>query len=198
MATDTRLDFDELARLEEERRFLLRSLDDLEREHDAGDIDEADYHTLKDDYTRRAVTVLRAIEAGEGVVRSPSAPGRPHCDHRRGGRARRGARRRADGEGRGTSPPRAVGIGQASRRTATTSSSRLVACWRAGKAVDAIKLYDQVLTLQPDNPEALAYRGWLLYQTGDADLLSTRASSSSRTPSPPTRSIPTRTSSSAS
>ena len=64
MATDTRLDFDELARLEEERRFLLRSLDDLEREHDAGDIDEADYHTLKDDYTRRAVTVLRAIEAG--------------------------------------------------------------------------------------------------------------------------------------
>ena len=32
--------------------------------------------------------------------------------------------------------------------------------------------YDQVLTLQPDNAEALAYRGWLLYQTGDADLLS--------------------------
>ena len=41
----------------------------------------------------------------------------------------------------------------------------------AGKAVDAIKIYDQVLQLQPDNPEALAYRGWLLYQTGDPDLL---------------------------
>ena len=51
MATDTRLDLDELARLEEERKFLLRSLDDLEREHDAGDMDEADYQTLKDDYT---------------------------------------------------------------------------------------------------------------------------------------------------
>ena len=34
---------DELAHLEEERRFLLRSLDDLEREHAAGDVDAADY-----------------------------------------------------------------------------------------------------------------------------------------------------------
>jgi hypothetical protein len=31
------------APLEEQRDFLLRSLDDLEREHDAGDIDETDY-----------------------------------------------------------------------------------------------------------------------------------------------------------
>ena len=37
---------DRLAELEEERDFLLRSLDDLDREHDAGDIDEADYPTL--------------------------------------------------------------------------------------------------------------------------------------------------------
>ena len=55
---------DRLAELEEERRFLLRSLVDLEREHDAGDVDDADYHTLKDGYTVRAAAVLRQIEAG--------------------------------------------------------------------------------------------------------------------------------------
>ncbi len=55
---------DRLAELEEERRFLLRSLVDLEREHDAGDVDDADYQTLKDGYTVRAAAVLRQIEAG--------------------------------------------------------------------------------------------------------------------------------------
>ncbi|MCU1498871.1 MAG: hypothetical protein JWM47_2824 [Acidimicrobiales bacterium] len=57
-----RLDPDELAGLEEQRDFLLRSLDDLEREHDAGDLDDHDYQQLKDDYTGRAAETLRAIE----------------------------------------------------------------------------------------------------------------------------------------
>ncbi len=42
----SQVDLDQLAEREEERRFLLRSLADLEREHDAGDIDDADYATL--------------------------------------------------------------------------------------------------------------------------------------------------------
>lgn len=49
-----RLDPDALADLEEQRDLLLRSLDDLEREHEAGDLDTADYEALRDDYTRRA------------------------------------------------------------------------------------------------------------------------------------------------
>ena len=55
------VDVDELARLEEERDFLLTSLRDLELEREAGDIDELDYTRLRDDYTARAATVLRAI-----------------------------------------------------------------------------------------------------------------------------------------
>lgn len=55
---------DRLAELEEERRFLLRSLDDLEREYEVGDVDTADYDTLKDGYTVRAAAVLREIESG--------------------------------------------------------------------------------------------------------------------------------------
>jgi hypothetical protein len=59
---------DRLAELEEERRYLLRSLKDLEREREAGDVDEADYATLKDGYTVRAAAVLRQIEDGERAL----------------------------------------------------------------------------------------------------------------------------------
>jgi tetratricopeptide (TPR) repeat protein len=170
VATDTRLDMDELARLEEERKFLLRSLDDLEREHDAGDIDEADYHTLKDDYTRRAVTVLKAIEAGRA-----SFSDQPHDRKRTVLVVALVALVAVLG---GVAMARAAGLrlpGQSATGTISQNSNDLLVEARgllaAGKAIDAIKIYDQVLTLQPDNPEALAYRGWLLYQTGDPELL---------------------------
>ena len=50
------------ASLEDERDFLLRSLDDLESEFDAGDLDDADYRRLKSDYTARAAEVIRRLE----------------------------------------------------------------------------------------------------------------------------------------
>lgn len=58
----TRLDPDEMAALEEQRDFLLHSLDDLEREYAAGDLETADYEALRDDYTARAAEILRAID----------------------------------------------------------------------------------------------------------------------------------------
>jgi len=61
---------DRLAALEEESRFLLGSLTDLEREYNVGDVDDADYETLKDGYTVRAAAVLRLIE--EGRARLPT------------------------------------------------------------------------------------------------------------------------------
>ena len=66
-------ELDRLALLEEERRFLLGSLRDLEREHDAGDVDDVDYQTLKDGYTVRAAAVLRQIEAGRARL-APKPP----------------------------------------------------------------------------------------------------------------------------
>ena len=66
----TRMDPDRLASLEEERRFLLRSLADLEREHDAGDVDEPDYRELRDGYTARTAAILRAIESGRATAPS--------------------------------------------------------------------------------------------------------------------------------
>jgi len=46
-----------------EKEFLLRSLRDLEDERAAGDIDDDDYATLKQDYTARAAAVLKALRA---------------------------------------------------------------------------------------------------------------------------------------
>ena len=62
------------APLEEQRDFLLRSLEDLEREHDAGDIDEHDYEALRDDYTVRAAAVLRALDAHAALADRGGAP----------------------------------------------------------------------------------------------------------------------------
>jgi hypothetical protein len=62
------IDLDELAALEEQRAFLLRSLDDLDREHDAGDLDDDDYATLRTDYTARAAEVLHAIDDRRTVI----------------------------------------------------------------------------------------------------------------------------------
>ena len=82
-ATGTRassrgLDPDQLAALEEQRDFLLGSLADLDREHDAGDLDDHDFVELRDDYTARAAEVIRAIEDHRDARRlRPSAPFAP-------------------------------------------------------------------------------------------------------------------------
>lgn len=53
------------AELDDERSFLLDSLEDLERERAAGDLSDADYEVLRDRYTRRAAEVLRALDGGD-------------------------------------------------------------------------------------------------------------------------------------
>jgi tetratricopeptide (TPR) repeat protein len=59
--------------LRDERDFLLRSLDDLEEEFAAGNIDDDTYRTLHDDYTARAARVIQSLD--DGVSRdAPEAP----------------------------------------------------------------------------------------------------------------------------
>ena len=72
MSDTTILDPDERAQLERERDFLLRSLDDLERERDKGAIDDESYERLHDDYTARAAAVIRTLR--DGVDVRPVAP----------------------------------------------------------------------------------------------------------------------------
>jgi tetratricopeptide (TPR) repeat protein len=171
----TRLDADALAALEEEHRFLVRSLEDLEREHDAGDLDDGDYESLKADYAARADAVGAAVDAG---------------------RARFADTRRATSPGRRIAIVAGVaafallcgvlvaftvgrrGTGQEATGSVVTSTrQRLAACFAAGQAgqlLEATKCYGEVIKQEPDNAEALTYLGWFLYlasqQSGRPEL----------------------------
>ena len=59
--------------LDNERDFLLRSLDDLDAEHAEGNIDDETYERLKLDYTARAARVLHQLD-GDAVASEPKPP----------------------------------------------------------------------------------------------------------------------------
>lgn len=153
---------DRLAALEEERRFLLRSLADLEREYDAGDVDDVDYQALKDGYTVRAATTLRAIDEGRAAL-----PQRPPANWPR--RIGAGAfvvlligvvwwalsassAQRLPGQ-------ELSGLDPRDQRQVVLAQARSV---QGRQPAAAAALYQQVLDEEPDNVEALAYRGWTL------------------------------------
>ena len=69
-----RLPDGEREQLEEERDFLLRSLDDLELEHESGGIDDESYAELHDDYTARAAAAIRALRDGVDNRPEPAPP----------------------------------------------------------------------------------------------------------------------------
>jgi cytochrome c-type biogenesis protein CcmH/NrfG len=159
------LSLDQLTELEEERRFLLSSLADLEREHAAGDVGEDDYRALKDGYTVRAADVLRALDAG----RAP-------------------ARRRASGDRRRTvvtvavtvlvaelagvlvvryAAPRLPGVGPTGDLLDAVAAKLSVARQQQteGDVQGAIVTYQDVLRTDPDNAEARTYLGWMIATT---------------------------------
>jgi tetratricopeptide (TPR) repeat protein len=61
-------------KLAEERDFLLASLRDLEREHEAGELADDDYAALRDDYTARAAAVLRQLDQAGRPAKPRSRP----------------------------------------------------------------------------------------------------------------------------
>lgn len=65
------LDPERRRQLEEERDFLMQSLDDLELEHESGGIDDESYAELHDDYTARAAGVIRTLRDGVDVTAAP-------------------------------------------------------------------------------------------------------------------------------
>lgn len=162
---------DRLAALEEERRFLLRSLADLEREHAAGDVDDVDYRELKDGYTVRAAATLRAIDEGRTAL-----PARPPANWPR--RAATGAvvvaliavvwwalsassAQRLPGQ-------EISGLDPRDREQTLLVEARSILGTRPETASE---LYALVLEEDPTNVEALTYRGWTLALSmiGEAD-----------------------------
>ena len=155
---------DRLAELEDERRFLLRSLRDLDAEHGAGDVDDGDYATLRDGYTKRAADVLRELDAGRAALP-----------------ARRPARGPAAAVVVVVVVAVAVGAGFLVARTSgqrtpatRTGGVRPAADDVAGLLAEARRLlgvdaarprscYQQVLEQRPEQAEALTYNAWLLF-----------------------------------
>ncbi len=163
------LDPDALAAREEERDFLLRSLDDLERERAAGDVDDADYVRLKDDYTARAAAVIRSIERRQEAMAAATPASSV------GRRLAWGALvvaiavlaglliAQASGTRQGDDT--ATGDPIADTRTLLAEAQRLAT---AGDYDGSIATYTKALDRQPSNVEALTYRGWSRFRAGDA------------------------------
>jgi hypothetical protein len=166
-----RLGPDALAVLEEQRSFLERSLADLEREHDAGDLESDDYEMLKHDYVARLASVSRAVDEGKAELATSRPPARPArtaliatavvvfalvC----GVVVARSAGRREAG-------------GSITGEIAKTARERNTECLNQAQAnpPDAVKCYTGVLADAPNNVESLTYRGWIRVTSGDAQGL---------------------------
>lgn len=157
----------DIAALQEQREFLLRSLEDLEREHAAGDVDEHDYVALRDDYTARTAAVLRELDAGVVTPASPSRSSRKRTlvvgaavvvfAVATGVLVAQAAGRRNPGD------VATGGIRQSVTEKLNEAGRRAA----EGDLDAAIALYDEVLQDDPVHPEALTYKGWL--QTLDGD-----------------------------
>ena len=160
------VDLDALAELEDQQRFLLQSIRDLDHEYEAGDLDEDDYRTLRDDYTVRAAAVLRALDKSKAGVAA----------------ARQGRRRRPVVTAAVVAGVAAVAIGAAV--LVTSSSGERVSnppppnakdladatrLFNRDKWPDALGAYAKVLKRDPNNVEALSYGSWALAQLGQVD-----------------------------
>jgi tetratricopeptide (TPR) repeat protein len=153
-----------------ERDFLLRSLADLDEEHAAGDLAPDDFAELHDEYAARAAVVERALD---GDV-PPAAPAVRVRDPRRtalivvaclavAGIA--GVALAAAVGSRPAGSPLSGSLPQSTSDQLTRANEFM----GAGKAVDALKVYDQILKKDPRQPVALAYRGWLIRLAGLKD-----------------------------
>ncbi len=172
-ASAVKVDLDQLALDEEERRFLLRSLEDLEKERAAGDIDTTDYEELRADYLARLADVQRRVEgdasalaARRNRVRStrskllPVAAGLATFLFALGAGwlvARTAGERKAGETITGNLP-----VGEA-EKIATLMSEASDAS--TTDPLLAIRKYDEVTKLEPRVVAAWAYGGWTLRLT---------------------------------
>ena len=174
--------------LRAERERLLAGLREIEIERDAGELPEGDYAALRDDYTGRAAALQAELEGLEGGAAEVDAA--PETAPAEGdavdptGRPLRRRRLRVSlvvaglvsvGIGAGLLVSAASGSRQAGQTVSgsvpPSASQELVAARQAmstGNDTVALELYHAVLQAEPNQPEALAYSGWLLRLSGDA------------------------------
>lgn len=170
-----------------ERDLLLRSIRDLRAEHAAGELSDERYRMLLDSYTVQAATVLRAIDRVQITDQMDDRPGR-----RRpvlaavgivgalmivGGAllvrslGDRSPGQTITGNAQSVAPDLAVLQRSADGRPndASAQLDYAHALLRAGRTVDALKVFDAAARLDPRNPEPRAYGGWIVFLAGLPD-----------------------------
>jgi tetratricopeptide (TPR) repeat protein len=170
-----RFDADRLATIDDELAFALRSLDDLEHEHDTGQLGDEQFNRLHSEYVVRAAEAARK-QRHETKLRTTATP------HRLRFRAsvaiglavaavgtvfalHHGSQPRADGA--------TITGNQALSGTTNASSPGQVGADAAaeksllsGDLPGALKQYLTVLDSNPRDVEALTYAGWISYLGG--------------------------------
>lgn len=145
--------------LASERDFLLTSLDDLDTEFAAGDIDQHDYDELKDSYTARTAVVLRSLAERDAATKPVEHVRSPRWPWVLGlsivGVLAGWALAQAAGE-RGT--------GGLTGAVTESLRDRVLVCQQMGtdmtRLVESLECFDGILDEDPNNVEALTYRGW--------------------------------------
>lgn len=161
---------------------LIRSLDDLDAEYEAGDLDQSDYEALRNDYTVRVADAVRRRSRGAAA---PATDG-----------SKVDLQKAAEG-GPGPTKARIVviaallvfavgagwllarstgerGLGEALTGNIDLSSrQRVIECQELGAVeglvLEAIQCFDEVLATEPENVEALTYRAWFLVLASGAE-----------------------------
>ena len=170
--------------LADERDFLRRSLDDAEREHDAGDLSDEDHALLVARDTARLAEVeadLAALGPQPASERTeaepPVAPASPPWTlWRKVGLVAACLLIVTGGGILVTHYLQARQPGQASSGSVTLSQAQLIeqqleqalALNNGNQTKAALTLYDKVLSEDPSNPAALAYAGYLQWDVGSA------------------------------
>ena len=151
----------------EDRDFLFSSLEDLEREYAAGDMDLADYEALKSSYVKRLADVLRDTDVSDELPENTNVE--PTRNRKKlvltiaavtciavglGVLVARQSGQRLPGQTlSGGSPNNTAGLLAQARQL------------NFSDPIAAIKIYSEVLKTRPDEVEALTYRSWLLALT---------------------------------
>ena len=180
-----------LEALTDEAEFLRQSIADLEQEHARGEIDGTDFELLGSRYASRLAEVSSAMrDAREGSDTDHEPDSKESSRRAVPGaamRARLSNRRLRTAIGiaaaccfvvaatllaaslagvrlPGESATGTVSLSSAQQEQETLDRAALLGS--QGQAAEAVQLYDEVLRADPDQPDALAYGGWLVRLAG--------------------------------
>ena len=150
---------------EKEKDFLLKSLDDLDSEMAKGDLTEKDYAQLSRNYKRRLIKLTKQETRSIKESKLQNVKKTWFTVTFLVVLALISGIAIANSSGERTGSETITGSIRKSTVTKLQEAQQLLS--DSDKWDEAISIYDEVLQDQPSNAEALTYRAWLRYRTGE-------------------------------